>query len=247
MGAAFRDPELLVKRIISWIQSELRRADAKGAVFGLSGGVDSAVVAALLCESRVPAMPLIMPCDSISQDMRDAMLVAETLRLSPITMDLSPIHGAFADSLEQNVVPISKMARSNLKSRLRMCAMYSVAQSQNYLVCGTGNKAEITTGYFTKYGDAACDLLPLGDLLKHEVWSIGAFLGLPKVILEKAPSAGLWAGQTDETEMGMRYVDLDRFLAGFDVPSSIKFKIEAMAASSEHKRRMPPVCVIDPE
>ena len=138
------------------------------------------------------------------------------------------------------------MARANLKPRLRMSTVYYLANSSNYLVAGTGNKPEMQVGYFTKYGDGGVDLEPLGELYKHEVRALASVLGVPQPIIDRAPSPGLWPGQTDEGEMGITYAEIDAILAAWEtgeapnLPADRIAKVEGMVARSEHKRAMPP-------
>ncbi|MBA2258997.1 MAG: NAD(+) synthase, partial [Acidobacteria bacterium] len=127
--------------------------------------------------------------------------------------------------------------------RLRMTSLYFVANSLNYLVAGTGNRTELTIGYFTKYGDGGVDILPIGSLLKSDVRAVARELRIPESIIEKPPSAGLWQGQTDESEMGFTYAELERYLKDgrSAVPPALAERIERMAHASDHKRQMPEV------
>ena len=198
------------KRIINWIKKQVRDALAKGIVLGLSGGVDSAVVASLSKEAvgKKRLLVLIMPCHSQPQDLEDAKLVAKKLGIKTKTIDLSGIY----DSLRKILPKADKLALANLKPRLRMLTLYYFANKLNYLVCGTGNKSELMVGYFSKHGDGATDILPIGDLLKREVRKLAKDLGVPQAVITKPPSAGLWLGQTDEGEMGISYPELDDIL-----------------------------------
>jgi NAD+ synthase len=236
----------VVAYIEKWMASRVKEAEVKGIVVGLSGGVDSAVVAAI--GQRVfkeGALGVIMPCHSNPADKTDALLVANHLGLSHKVADLSTTFDTLTDTLEKASSPLTDMARANLKARLRMATLYGVAQSTSRLVCGTGNRSEWEMGYFTKYGDAGSDLLPLLDLLKCEVRAVAHWLGLPEVIITRAPTAGLWAGQTDEGEMGFTYDDLDRYLAtGAAAPETAR-KIQALRMRSEHKRHPVPFCKIE--
>ena len=237
-----RDPGKVAAYIEKWMASLVEKAGARGIVVGLSGGIDSAVVAALA--TRVfngGALGVIMPCHSDPSDAADALLVAKHLRMNHRTIDITTAFDVLASAME-TAEPISDMARANLKARLRMVTLYGVAQSTSRLVCGTGNRSEWEAGYFTKHGDSSSDLLPLLDLLKCEVRNLALFLNLPEFIINKAPAAGLWAGQTDEGEMGLSYEELDRYLAtGEGTPENI-CKIEALRAKSEHKRLPVPAC-----
>jgi NAD+ synthase len=135
----------------------------------------------------------------------------------------------------------SRRAIANLKARLRMVTLYHFANEMNYMVAGSGNRDELTVGYFTKYGDGGVDILPIGNLLKSQVRELAQYLGIPQPIIDKPPSAGLWPGQTDEGEMGITYEELDCFLMTGKATNKTKQKIEILASCSEHKRHLPPV------
>jgi NAD+ synthase len=230
------------KRIVSWIKNQVKASNSKGIVLGLSGGIDSAVVAGLCSNAlgRKNVLVLFLPCNSNPQDLKDARLVARALRLKTKLVDLSPVY----NSLLRIFPNASGLAKNNLKPRLRMLTLYFFANKLNYLVCGTGNKSELSVGYFTKYGDGGADILPIGGLLKRQVWSLAREFNIPKPIINKAPTAGLWQGQTDEGEMGITYQDLDDILsrlenkarqaASFNKVKRVKKMIEASA----HKRRV---------
>jgi len=242
-----RDPEKMTAYMEKWLASHVEKAGAKGIVVGLSGGIDSAVVAAVAVRVfKDGALGLIMPCHSDPSDAADAAVVAKHLHMPHKTIDLTPIFDALAAATEA-AAPMSDMARANLKARLRMVTLYSVAQSTSRLVCGTSNRSEWEVGYFTKHGDSASDLLPLLGLLKCEVRAVANYLGLPNSIIKKAPTAGLWAGQTDEEEMGFSYDELDKYLSTGATPEkqNIISKIEVMRAKSEHKRLPVPACKIN--
>lgn len=232
-------------RIADWIRERVTAAGATGGVLGLSGGIDSATVAGLAARALGPerVTAVILPAHSNPQDVADAEAAARAFGLTPVTIDLS---SAF-DLLIQTLPPGNEMAAANLKPRLRMIALYHIANSQNRLVLGTGNKSEIAIGYFTKYGDGGVDLEPIGGLYKHEVRAVAREIGVPESIITKPPSAGLWPGQTDEDEMGIRYDELDGILAGLargdtsGYPAEQVARVERMIASSEHKRQMPPI------
>ena len=235
-------------RIVNWIKSEVKQAGAKGIVMGLSGGVDSSVVACLAKQAvgKNRVLALIMPCHSHLRDIQDARLVAKKLSLKTKVMDLSRIY----DSLIKVLPEAGNLARVNLKPRLRMMVLYYFANKLNYLVCGTGNKSELMVGYFTKHGDGATDILPIGCLLKREVKQLAKDLGVPQRIINKPPSAGLWLGQTDEGEMGITYAQLDDILERLEhkqrqVLSKKKInKVKEMIKRSEHKRQGPKICRI---
>jgi NAD+ synthase len=237
------DYSQLADKIVEWLIDKLAEARAEGYVFGLSGGIDSATTAAL-CKraSGDHVMAAWLPCHSVPEDEQCARMVAQALDIEMIAVDLCPVYDAFLRELPDG----NRMACANLKARLRMAAVYYLAQTRNYLVAGTGNKPELTVGYFTKYGDGGVDLEPLGELYKHEVRALARILGVPEQIVERAPSPGLWPGQTDEGEMGITYAEIDAILAAWavghvpDLPADRITKVERMVARSAHKRAMPP-------
>lgn len=238
-----RDAAGVAGFIERWLRERAAEAGAVGIAVGLSGGIDSAVVAALARRAFGQDMAaLVMPCHSDPSDEADARLVADALDIPCERVDLTAAYDALATELRKIGV-LQGPALSNLKARLRMASLYAVAQARSLLVCGTSNRAEIATGYFTKFGDSAADLLPLGDLLKGEVRAVAAHLGVPERIIRKAPTAGFWAGQTDEGEMGLTYDELDRYLATGDAEPEVRERIEARRRNSEHKRRPVPICV----
>jgi len=245
----------LASSMAEWLRGRVHEAGARGIVVGLSGGVDSAVVARV-AQMAVPdgVMTVIMPAHSDPQDAEDARLVAEAFGLRMMTVDLTrPVDALLVQAQQAlgtwppgTVAGDEKTARlafANLKPRLRMTTLYYVANRLNYLVAGTGNRSEIAIGYYTKYGDGGVDLLPLGSLVKSEVRALARDLGVPSRVIDKAPSAGLWPGQTDEGEMGFTYAELEAYLReGPDAltPATV-MKIERLVRASEHKRRLPPV------
>lgn len=233
-------------KIILWLKKQVKSAKVKGIVFGLSGGIDSAVVAALVKESigKRGILALLLPIHSHSQDLEDAKLVAKRLGIKVITIDLSKTY----DSLRKILPQAGKLAQVNLKPRLRMVVLYYFANKLNYLVCGTANKSELMTGYFTKHGDGATDILPIGGLLKTQVKGLARQLAIPEEIIHKAPTAGLWSGQTDEGELGITYNQLDDILLRLKKrrkqvqPSGLVAKVKLRIKTSAHKRQLPKVC-----
>ena len=215
---------------------------------GLSGGLDSAVSAVLCKEAlgRERVLCLILPCESQKQDLRDAALVARRFNLKAKTVDITPIYRPCLKALP----PGGRVARANLKVRLRMSVLYYFANTLHYLVCGTSNRSELMCGYFTKYGDGASDILPLGGIFKTQVRRLAALLGIPRRIIAKPPTAGLWPGQTDEKDLGISYSQLDDILLRLQGKrKQIQHlaqveKVRSYLQASEHKRRLPPICSI---
>ncbi len=232
-----------IERLVSWLRDRLGEARAQGFVYGLSGGIDSAVVGALT-ERAAPGanLAIIMPCHSQRVDIDDAHLVARSLGLNAKEIDLSPVFDLLVSQAALGDSQGSRdLASANLKARLRMATLYLHANRRNALVSGTGNRSELTVGYFTKYGDGGCDLLPIGHLVKAQVRAVAAVLGVPERIIVKAPTAGLWPGQTDESEMGITYEALDRYILTGEGPAAVVERIQAMNRASDHKRKPPPV------
>ncbi|MFA7652314.1 MAG: NAD+ synthase [Candidatus Omnitrophota bacterium] len=235
-------------KIVAWIRKKAKDAKAKGIILGLSGGIDSAVVCALSKEAvgKDNVLGLLMPCNSHSRDIKDAKIVAEKLKIKTRSVNLSGVYDSFLKILPK----ASNLALANLRPRLRMAALYYFANKFNYLVCGTGNKSELMAGYFTKYGDGGVDILPIAGLLKKDVRRLAKELGIPVQIITKAPTAGLWPGQTDEGEMGITYNELDDILYRLEHKQKQRAgkgkvtKVERMIARSGHKRNMPEICNI---
>lgn len=236
--------EELAGSLTAWIRERVLEAEQRGVVFGLSGGIDSAVVA-VLAKRAFPdsCLGLIMPCRSSETDLAHARAVADKFNIPVRLVSLDEGCESLLRSLPAEGLDAStrRLAEANLKPRLRMTALYYVANRLRYLVVGTGNRSEIAVGYFTKYGDGGVDVLPLGNLVKTEVRALASHLGVPEEILHKPPSGGLWEGQTDEEEMGVCYEDLDRYLVTGEATKTVKERVDAMMARSRHKRAMPPV------
>ena len=242
--------------ISDWLRTQLHATRARGFVFGLSGGIDSAVVARL-CQTAAPTqcVGVIMPCHSDPQDEADARLVADHFRIPVLRVPLEAPFDALTGAVDAAFTETpglrphatddlkARMPMANLKPRLRMATLYFVANRLDYLVVGTGNRSELTIGYFTKYGDGGVDLLPIGRLVKREVWELARELDVPLRVIEKAPSAGLWLGQTDESEMGFTYAELEQFIVNGRTAVSGKTaeRIEHLARVSDHKRSLPPM------
>ena len=208
---------------------------------GLSGGIDSSVLAALGREAlgHDGVLGVIMPCHSNPDDESDARLLAGTLDVGFVRVDLSGTFDALCGELGGE---LSSLVQSNMKARLRMVTLYALGQSRGLLVCGTSNRSEYETGYFTKYGDSGSDLMPLVSFLKRDIREMARLLGVPERIISKAPSAGLYAGQTDEGDMGFTYDVLDEYLATGKISDpSARERIDVMRRRSEHKRKPIPI------
>ncbi len=224
-----------------WLSDEVSKAGAKGIILGLSGGIDSSVLAALGREAlgREGVLGVIMPCNSNPDDEDDAKLLAESIDVRYTRVDLSETFSVMCGAIGAELSPL---VCSNMKARLRMVTLYALGQSNGLLVCGTSNRSEYETGYFTKYGDSGSDLMPLASFLKRDIRAMAKILGVPERIITKAPSAGLVDGQTDEGDMGFTYDVLDEYLAtGKITDPSAKERIDVMHRRSEHKRKPIPI------
>lgn len=237
----------VAEQISQWMRERVEEAGLGGIAVGLSGGVDSAVVAGLARRAvGENVLGVLMPCHSQPVDAEYARLVVEKFDLETVTVNLEPVYDVFIAALPEG----SDLARANLKPRLRMTTLYYIANTRNYLVAGTGNKTELMVGYFTKYGDGGVDMLPLGNLYKRQVWELAREIGVPQPIIDRPPTAGLWPGQTDEGEMGVSYATLDAILAALAEgqepnadPSDVA-QVHRMMAASAHKRALPPICEV---
>lgn len=225
---------------LNWIRERVKAAGCTGVVVGESGGKDSATVTALCVRAlgKENVVGITMPCNSLSTDMEHARLVADAFGIKLIEVNIG---GAFT-TLKNTIInehELNELAVANIKPRLRMTTLYAVAQTLNYLVVGTDNKSEMVMGYFTKWGDGGYDFNPLSDLTMQEVLELGKELGVPEPILTKAPSAGLWEGQTDEKEMGVTYKAIEEYIkTGTTDLASLEI-IEKTNKRTAHKREMP--------
>jgi len=242
--------EKLVLDIQNWIYNYVKSANAENVIVGLSGGIDSAVTAALCTKAlgNKKVFGLGLPCGSISQDLEDARLVAKTLEIGFTVLDLNPIYDNFLNIIEFNHKK-NNLANANLKPRIRMTALYFYGQTKGKsLIAGTSNRAELAIGYFTKYGDGAADFEPLASLYKQEVRKLAKILSVPERIITKPPSAGLWAEQTDEGEIGLTYEIIDDILYRIDYDIDFNGlidkntqKVRDLMSSASHKLKMPPM------
>jgi len=236
-----RNYELETKNRVEFIRGVLSAAHADGIVYGNSGGKDSALVGILCkmaCENTVG---LIMPCGSnrnYDEDKTDAECVAKQYNIAAIFIDLSDVKTKLS-TIVGDKIRLTGSALANIAPRLRMTALYAVAASENRLVAGTGNRSEVYMGYFTKWGDGAFDFNPIADLTVTEIYEFLRYLGAPEVIISKRPSAGLFDGQTDESEMGVTYRSIDEYLLTGATNEQDKTIIDRLHKSSEHKRKLP--------
>lgn len=253
---ALRDPTFLERELTHWIRGQVREAGVNGVVLGLSGGIDSATVCGLAAHALGPdqCLGLIMPIASDPHDEALAMAVARRFDVPTVRIPLEPAFDAVLSALQAGASDAdgdtalmgddhaTHLARANLKPRLRMLTLYYHANLRNRLVLGTGNRDEFAVGYFTKHGDGAADAFPLADLLKTEVQNLARHLGVPDEVVGRAPSAGLWTGQTDEVELGITYEQLDRYLAtGTSGDASTDAAILGRHESARHKTTPAPI------
>ncbi len=239
---------IVERKLVAFIKRKVKEAGSEGVVVGLSGGVDSSVVVALCKKAlgKINVLGISMPEGGITnpRDVADARDVSNRLGIRFRVIDIMPV----VEGIHQNLSDFSVRAllpAANIKPRVRMTILYYYANLLNRLVVGGGNRSELRAGYFTKHGDSAVDLMPLGDLYKTHVKQLAAHFNLPKGIIEKVPSAGLWRGQTDERELGLAYEKLDMIYVGLDlglepdlIADAAGVKIEDVNRFIERERRM---------
>lgn len=228
---------------VRFVKSCLADANVKAVVYGNSGGKDCCLVSVICKAACANTLGVIMPCGSkrnYTSDMEDALLIAKQFDIEQITVDLTAAREKIMENIEKSVA-IVPAAAANIAPRLRMTTLYTVAQSKGALVAGTGNASEKYMGYFTKWGDGAYDFNPIADLTVTEIYEFLDYLKIPRHIATKAPSAGLYEGQTDEGEMGVTYAQIDAYIAGkrSEVEQKNKEIIERYHKATEHKRNLP--------
>ena len=230
--------EAYLKDIEKFLKEYLENAHCNTYILGISGGVDSSLCAALTRNAvgKDRLLCLIIPIESHKADEEDAKLLAKELDLNYIVVDGSEIFRSYVKTYKDLGQDFDRSTLGNLKARIRMSILYSFAQKYNGLVIGTDNADERYTGYFTKHGDGACDILPIAHLLKGEVVEASKILGISDYLAERVPTASLYEGQTDELEMGITYKDLDRYILGGKVDEAVEKRIQHLHRISEHKR-----------
>ena len=238
-----RDYEIEFEKRVAFIRALVADAHVNGIVFGNSGGKDCALVGILCKAACENTVGVLMPCASsqnYGQDTEDGLAVAEQFGIETRRVDLTGARAALLAALPE-AVEMTPASIANLAPRLRMTTLYAIAGSENRLVAGTGNRSERYMGYFTKWGDGAFDFDPIADLTVTEVYEFLEYLNAPRSVIEKAPSAGLFEGQTDEKEMGVSYAAIDAYiLHGVGTERDVSV-IERYHSRAGHKLRMPTV------
>jgi len=242
------NPEDIKNQIIQFIKQQTGH---RPAVIGLSGGLDSSVVAYLAVEALGADKVYAVMSPSSTNTVQDLELAKRVTKYLNIQYSISNIENIIKTFQNETKLFQNTKSLGNLKARIRMSLLYGKANEIGGIVLGTGNKTELLTGYFTKYGDGGVDLLPIGDLYKTQLRELAKFLSVPREIIDRAPTAGLWEGQTDENEMGITYDELDKILMAierygdldrFDI-DNVK-KVKQMIQNAEHKLRTVPICII---
>ena len=232
---------------VAFIRDLLKSSGAKGVIYGNSGGKDSALVG-ILCKAACDnTVGIMMPCASkrnFGEDMTDGLAVAEQFNIETRTVDLTAEKELVMQTVSA-VTTLNQMATSNIAPRLRMLTLYTIGAAEGRLVAGTGNRSEAYMGYFTKWGDGAYDFNPIADLTVTEIYEFLTWLHAPENIIRKAPSAGLFEGQTDEAEMGVTYDEIEMYMETGSCGSDNDARIHRAHAVTEHKRRMPLVYIDD--
>ena len=244
------DAKREAENVINFVKDYYKKNHLKGAVIGISGGKDSAVVAAIMVKAigKENVVGVTLPCHSKEEDRKDAILVAKHYGIELVNIDLTNSYDAFKDEIKKLDMKIAEKdlvnSDINIKPRLRMsaeyylAAMYSSLKGGTYLVIGTSNKSELYVGYFTKGGDQVHDIEVLSDFTVSEVIKIGEYLKVPKKVLYKAPSDGL-SGKTDEDKLGVTYDDIEKYIYAQEMKDSVREKIRKLHDANKHKFNMP--------
>ena len=221
-------------QIIDWIKDQVKKANCSGVAVGISGGIDSALVA-YLAKKAFPndSIGILIPINKKRQfDLEHGLELVKKLDLDYKIIDLSHEYQSMIDKMNVQL----DLTKGNMQARLRMTTIYAFAQERNYLVLGTDNKAEYDLGYFTKWGDGGCDLLPIVNLYKSEVFEYAKKVGIPINIINKTPSAGLWDDQSDEKELGFTYDDYEQYDKNLLTDQQLIEKIKLQISKTNHKR-----------
>jgi len=237
-----RDYKVELEKRIKFVQDIMKKSNAKGIVFGNSGGKDCALVGIICKMACDNTLSVIMPCASkrnYGMDTDDALEVANKFNIENRVVDLTATREELVKSLEK-VTTLNSDAMTNLAPRLRMTTLYGIAAAEGRLVAGTGNRSEIHMGYFTKWGDGGYDFNVIADLTATEVFEFLRYLDAPKAVIEKAPSAGLYDGQTDEADMGVTYAAIDKYIMTGEANEKDKAIIDRYHNRSGHKREESP-------
>jgi NAD+ synthase len=241
-----------IDNIAQWMKDYASDAGAEGFIVGLSGGIDSSVIADLAVRAvgKENVIGVSLPCQTRADMKDDAQELAKNLGIRFEKVELRQPVGFLAEGIKMTRTNVDSLVLANIKARLRMTALYAFAGANNYLVAGTGNLSELMVGYFTKYGDGGVDIEPIGMYFKTEVYQMAELMtAIPNNVKTKAPSADLWDGQTDEEELGMPYSELDEILKALLTPNSSELdkfnidkisKVEKMIKVSMHKKGIPP-------
>lgn len=250
-GKLYLNLEQTEKQLVEFVREEVTKSGFKKVVLGLSGGIDSAIVAFIAAKALGPenVLGIMMPYKSSSKEsVEHAKLVIDKLGINSKLIEITPMVDAYF-TLEEG---ISNMRKGNKMARERMSILYDYSAKEGALVLGTSNKTEILLGYSTQFGDSASALNPIGDLYKTQIWEISRYMGVPGELIDKKPSADLWEGQTDESELGFSYLLADKILysmiderrtceelieEGFDL--QIIERIKNKIKFSQYKRKLP--------
>ena len=251
--------EQIVEKICNFIRTKISETNSSGVIFGLSGGIDSAVVAFLCTRAlgKKKCLALMLPHDDITPESEtvDAIEVAKKLDISYKICNIAPILKQFKS---ETTLDSDKLATGNLLARIRASVIYYHANTMNYLVVGTDDKSEYLIGYFTKYGDGASDILPIKNLYKTEVQKLGSYLKIPDKIIKKIPGPHLWKDHNSQTELGIEYatidiilesyfdknMDIDSIITDHGIDRHVVNKVINLYKNSQHKRELQPSCDI---
>ena len=236
-----RDYKTEFEKRCAFIRSLVESSGARGIIYGNSGGKDCALVGILCRAACENTLAVLMPCESarnFGEDARDAVEVCEKFDIKYRTVDITKVKAALVDELD-GVCTLNDGALTNIAPRLRMTTLYAIGAAEGRLVAGTGNRSERYMGYFTKHGDGGYDFNPISDLTVREVYEFLTYLGAPENIIKKAPSAGLFEGQTDEADMGVTYDAIDDYILFGKANERDKAVIDRYHRASAHKLKMP--------